>query len=198
MVDRPAVPVVMGILWWVGVAPAPLALAFSISDFGGFLWTLSAWRREMRYGQANAPSLIVQIAATFFGFVSGVVRNSRTFHPDGRVFRGVARTLSPPDPKLKAAAEHLTNCTALLRIGMGVMKRGMPAWLATLIPDAPSIAVRFRSDEDGRNPVSIQRVPSADLDLLCTAGGDRLWKLLLNLMLGGKMNGPASPRLFSQ
>src|SRR5205085_9518230 len=42
-------------------------------------------------------------------------------------------------------------------------------WLADRIPDAPSIASRF----NGR------------LDLLCTAGGDRLWKLVVNLATGG-------------
>lgn len=47
LLDRPLVPPVMLILWSVGLIPAPLALAFSIQDFGGFLWTLSAWRKEL-------------------------------------------------------------------------------------------------------------------------------------------------------
>ena len=37
--------------------------------------------------------------------------------------------------------------------------------------------------------IRLERRPGEDLDLLCTAGGDRLWKLLFNLMLGGKMYG---------
>ena len=123
------------------------------------------------------------MAAWFFGFVSGVVRNSRTFHPDGRVFRCTAEPLGSTDPSLARAADQLAGAV-LLRIGMGVMKRGMPRWLAKLVPDAPSIAMRFSSGE-----IRLERRPGEDLDLLCTAGGDRLWKLLLNLMLGGKMYG---------
>lgn len=46
LLDRPLVPPIMLILWSLGMIPAPLALAFSIQDFGGFLWTLSAWRSE--------------------------------------------------------------------------------------------------------------------------------------------------------
>ena len=36
MLDRPVVPFAMG----------PLALIFSIQDFGSFLWTLFSWRAE--------------------------------------------------------------------------------------------------------------------------------------------------------
>ena len=115
--------------------------------------------------------------------VSGVVRNSRTFHPDGRVFRCTAEPLGSTDPSLARAADQLAGAV-LLRIGMGVMKRGMPRWLAKLVPDAPSIAMRFSPGE-----IRLERRPGEDLDLLCTAGGDRLWKLLVNLMLGGKMYG---------
>ncbi|MGH8728002.1 MAG: hypothetical protein ACREV9_07560 [Burkholderiales bacterium] len=45
LLDRPLVPPAMLVLWSLGMIPAPLALAFSIQDFGGFLWTLSAWRK---------------------------------------------------------------------------------------------------------------------------------------------------------
>ena len=78
----------------------------------------------------------------FLRSLSGVVRNSRTFHPDGRVFVGTVRSLNPSDPALARASERLEG-GVLLRMGMGVMKRGMPAWLADRIPDAPSIAARF-------------------------------------------------------
>jgi hypothetical protein len=48
MLDRPAVPFVMLGLWYWGSLPAILAVAFSVQDFGSFLWTLSAWRKERR------------------------------------------------------------------------------------------------------------------------------------------------------
>jgi hypothetical protein len=68
------------------------------------------------------------------------------------------------------------------------MKRGWPRWLADLVPDAPSIATRFYSAA-GPNEARIDRHPGEELDLLCTAGGDRLWKLLVNLATGGRMFG---------
>jgi hypothetical protein len=46
MLDRPLVPGIMLVLWYLEIIPAPLALAFAIQDFGSFLWTLSAWRAE--------------------------------------------------------------------------------------------------------------------------------------------------------
>jgi hypothetical protein len=46
LLDRPLMPVVMALLWYLNIVPATLALAFSILDFGSFLWTLSAWRAE--------------------------------------------------------------------------------------------------------------------------------------------------------
>jgi hypothetical protein len=50
MLDRPLVPFVMAILYSKKIVPGPVALAFSISDFGGFLFTLAAWRADARYG----------------------------------------------------------------------------------------------------------------------------------------------------
>lgn len=44
MLDRPLVPPLMAVLWYLGIVPGPLALAFSIQDTAGFLWTLAAWR----------------------------------------------------------------------------------------------------------------------------------------------------------
>jgi hypothetical protein len=38
----------MVILWYLGIVPGSLALVFSVQDFSGFLWTLSAWRAEER------------------------------------------------------------------------------------------------------------------------------------------------------
>ena len=48
MLDRPLVPGVMALLWWLDLLPGPIALGFSIQDFGSFLWTLHAWRTEVQ------------------------------------------------------------------------------------------------------------------------------------------------------
>ena len=48
LLDRPLVPLAMAILWYLDIIPGPLALIFTIQDFGGFLWTLYAWRSESR------------------------------------------------------------------------------------------------------------------------------------------------------
>lgn len=187
LLDRPLVPAIMAVLWYKGILPGPLALAFSVSDFGGFLWTLSAWRDDSRLGpDPDHPRLVTRIAAWFFAFVSGVVRNARTFHPDGRVFRGTVRSLQPADDSFARAAEQLAGAS-LMRIGMGVMKKGAPVWLADRIPDAPSIATRFSSSPPDH--ISLHGRTDDCLDLLCTAGGNRLWKLLVNLALGGRMYG---------
>jgi mono/diheme cytochrome c family protein len=186
LLDRPLVPVIMAVLWYMQILPGPLALAFSFTDFGGFLWTYSAWREDERLGpETEPPRLVARIAAGFFGVVSGVVRNSRTFHPDGRVFRGTIRSLQPPDASYARAAEQLAG-SVLMRIGMGLMKKGWPQWLADRIPDAPSIAMRIGSLPDEISP---QGRSAECLDLLCTAGGNRLWKLVLNLATGGWMYG---------
>jgi len=50
LLDRPLVPPVMALLWYVNVVPGPLALVFSLQDFASFLWTLFTWRVEMRSG----------------------------------------------------------------------------------------------------------------------------------------------------
>jgi len=46
--DRPAVPFIMAVLWWNDLIPAILAIAFSVQDFGSFLWTACAWRTERK------------------------------------------------------------------------------------------------------------------------------------------------------
>ena len=48
LLDRPLVPFVMAALWHFDIVPGPLALAFSIQDFGSFLWTLITLRSESR------------------------------------------------------------------------------------------------------------------------------------------------------
>src|SRR3954471_218852 len=50
MLDRPLVPFVMAVLVRKDIVPVQLAIAFSISDFGSFLWTFVAWRRDERLG----------------------------------------------------------------------------------------------------------------------------------------------------
>jgi len=52
LLDRPLVPVIMAVMWWQGLIPGPLALAFAVSDFGSFLWTLTAWRAQQRHDRA--------------------------------------------------------------------------------------------------------------------------------------------------
>lgn len=53
MLDRPLVPPMMALLWYLGLLPGTLALAFSVLDFGSFLWTLSAWRADRRVGAST-------------------------------------------------------------------------------------------------------------------------------------------------
>jgi len=48
MLDRPLVPFAMAILWYLEIVAGPLALIFSIQDFGSFLWTLFTWRGEQQ------------------------------------------------------------------------------------------------------------------------------------------------------
>ena len=48
LLDRPLVPIAMAILWHLEIIPGPLALIFSIQDFGSFLWTFVSWRSEHR------------------------------------------------------------------------------------------------------------------------------------------------------
>jgi len=187
LLDRPLVPAIMAVLWYKQILPGPLALAFSVTDFGGFLWTLSAWNKDSRLGpEIDHPRLVARMASAFFGFVSGVLRNARTFHPDGRVFQGTVRSLHPQDASLALAADRLEGA-ALIRMGMGVMKKGAPVWFADRIPDAPSIALRISSSPP--DEIDLHGQSGDSLDLLSTAGGDRLWKLLLNLALGGGMYG---------
>ncbi len=56
LLDRPLVPFVMAALWSLDIVPGPLALAFSIQDFGSFLWTLITLRSESRKYQADDRS----------------------------------------------------------------------------------------------------------------------------------------------
>ena len=46
LLDRPLVPPLMAVLWYLDIVPGPLALLFAVTDFVSFLWTLSAWRSE--------------------------------------------------------------------------------------------------------------------------------------------------------
>ena len=46
LLDRPLVPPIMAVLWWMGIIPGTLAMLFALSDGLSSLWTFSAWRRE--------------------------------------------------------------------------------------------------------------------------------------------------------
>jgi len=54
LLDRPLVPPVMLLLWWLDIVPGPLALLFAVSDGLSFLWTLHAWRAQERAPLARA------------------------------------------------------------------------------------------------------------------------------------------------
>src|SRR5260370_14116730 len=98
LLDRPLVPAIMAVLWYKQILPGPLALAFSVSDFGGFLWTFSAWRKDEQLRPGTEPArLVARIAAVFFAFASIVVRNAPTLHPDSTAFRGTFRILPIAD-----------------------------------------------------------------------------------------------------
>jgi hypothetical protein len=124
---------------------------------------------------------VTRLIARVFGFVSGTVRNSRTFHPDGRTFFGTV-TPDTSDPTLGRAGTMLEG-RVLMRIGMGIIKRHAPAWIHRRLPDAPSVALRF-SPAARPEDIGVSDRTEQELDVLFTAGGDRLWKLLLNLTLG--------------
>ena len=126
---------------------------------------------------------VADAIAAFFGFFSGVVRNARTFHPDGRTFLGTVRA-DTSDPALLQAGSLIEGCV-LLRIGMGLAKKSWPGVIRGNIPDAPSIAGRF-APSSNRDSISRTDCGADELDILFTAGGDRLWKLILNLATGGR------------
>src|SRR3954467_9275141 len=89
---------------------------------------------------------VTKAIAAVFGFISGVVRNARTFHPDGRTFLGTV-TAEASDASLLAAGKLLEG-RVLMRIGMGLVKRSTPGWIRDGIPDAPSVAARFSASPD--------------------------------------------------
>jgi mono/diheme cytochrome c family protein len=185
-------PLLIALAWWVAGIPRGVALAFIGSSLAGGFWTLLAARADIRSGnEMQRVPFFAQCVSALFAYLSGVVRNSRVFHPDGRVFLGTVQRYGAD------AAGDLSGFV-LMRIGMGVMKRGMPAWLAHLIPDAPSIASRFFTVSEAESvsqaalhlsQIPMRLRPGQDLDLLATAGGDRLWKLVWNLASGGTKYG---------
>lgn len=129
---------------------------------------------------------VASAIAAIFGFISGVLRNARTFHPDGRTFLGTV-TAETPDPSLLCAGRRLEG-RVLMRIGMGMVKRSTAGWIRDGIPDAPSVAARFSPSSDA-DAISRGEPGADEVDILLTAGGDRLWKLVLNLATGGKRAG---------
>jgi hypothetical protein len=182
----------IGLAWMLGGVPCGLALTFIVICLAGAVATLWAASADEHYGgEGMRVPYFAQWVSMFFAFLSGVVRNSRVFHPDGRVFLGTVR---------RCPSDYSGDLSGfvLMRTGMGVMKRGMPAWLAAVIPDAPSIALRFFTAAAAENDspaalhlsqIPLQFQPDHHFDLLATAGGDRLWKLIWNLATGGKKYG---------
>jgi len=189
-------PLLVALSWW-GI-PRGLALAFVGISLAGAASTLLAMHADRRSGiKSERAPFIAQWISAFFAFLSGVVRNSRVFHPDGRVFLGTVQ-MHQDEEETTAIGNGDLSGFVLMRIGMGVMKRGMPAWLAELVPDAPSIASRFFTASEGGptfpptlrlSQLPLLFRPGKDFDLLATAGGDRLWKLVWNLATGGKKYG---------
>ncbi|MES1172034.1 MAG: hypothetical protein ABUL77_02250 [Bacteroidota bacterium] len=122
MLDRPLVPVVMAVLWCRGIMPGGLAVAFSVSDFGGFLFTLFAWRAERRTGAPNSKqtedqtedqtndgasrgSGFARALGAVFGFTSGVSgTRARSTPMAGPSWRRFARW-RPPIPSWRARAK---------------------------------------------------------------------------------------------
>jgi hypothetical protein len=93
LLDRPLVPPAMAILWYLGLIPGPLALAFALQDFGTFLWTLVTWRAEMRIpvtvdalggtvsGEVDSPS----IRATELIYVAAMLEQAKMFQTVDRL-----------------------------------------------------------------------------------------------------------------
>jgi hypothetical protein len=48
MLDRPPVPPLIALLWYLEIIPGPLAFDFALQDFGTFLWALFTWRSEFQ------------------------------------------------------------------------------------------------------------------------------------------------------
>jgi hypothetical protein len=46
LIDRPLVPPIMAVLWYLGIVPGTLALLFALSDGLSSWWTYCAWRKE--------------------------------------------------------------------------------------------------------------------------------------------------------
>ncbi len=187
LLSRLFTSVALLVAWWQFHTDGNLTVALVAINLSGLLWTWLAWRSDTAPEETrNSLPLIGRWTSSYFAFVTGVIRNARTFHPDGRVFLGTVRSLNPSDATLALVADRLVG-RVLMRIGMGVMKKGMPRWVADHIPDAPSIASRFFLAS------SVEEIPlqcrDGDFDLLATAGGDRLYKLLWNLATGGKKYG---------
>jgi hypothetical protein len=136
--------------------------------------------------ETSIMRFVVNAIAAIFGFISGVLRNARTFHPDGRTFLGTV-TAETSDPSLLCAGRLLEG-RVLMRIGMGLVKRSTAGWIRDGVPDAPSVAARFSPSSD-TDAISRSERGGDEVDILLTAGGDRLWKLILNLATGGKHAG---------
>jgi len=46
LLDRPLVPFIMFLFWYLDIIPASLAIAFALQDGISFVWTLLTWKQE--------------------------------------------------------------------------------------------------------------------------------------------------------
>ena len=46
LLDRPLVPFVMFLFWYLDIIPATLAIAFALQDGISFVWTFLTWKQE--------------------------------------------------------------------------------------------------------------------------------------------------------
>jgi hypothetical protein len=53
LLDRPLVLPILGVLWYFGFVPGPLALAAGLQDLLTCLWTLTIWRKEFGGGTGS-------------------------------------------------------------------------------------------------------------------------------------------------
>ena len=51
--DRPLVPLLVAVLWWLGIIPGWFAFLFALLDFVTWLWALSAWRADEKRTQKS-------------------------------------------------------------------------------------------------------------------------------------------------
>jgi hypothetical protein len=97
---------------------------------------------------------VANVLAAIFKFASGILRNARTFHPDGRTFLGTV-TAETSDEKLLCVAKLLEG-RVLMRIGMGLVKRSTSGWIRERFPTRRAWRRAFRL-----RPMAMQSVAAS-------------------------------------